>query len=306
MLNPSVISKMIVKNINKYGNPIGLGSREINNWWKGLDIKCGKGRILFTGMMYQLTPYITKITERFYNFENTAFESFIPMLNTLPTFSTNLAVKLFVKPERGDLGRFSAILKKIYLLLSKSGIKFYYNPKLDFYSGILLYDLGLDHYFEEYARKVTKELERNGVTEIITVDPHTTYALKELYPKYAEADFKVKIYLELIRGEASGSLTLHDPCYYARYLDFYDQPRELLGSAGAEYVDVRNSKGMTYCCGAPIEGLTPKLSCEIAKIRFSELSETGCKIVTMCPLCLARLKCYGDVYDIAEILGDVR
>ncbi len=298
LLKPDVISKVMIKNLKKCGNPIGLKNYEINKWWDGL--KVGKHcRILFTGMMYQLAPYIIEIAERLYRIENSFLENFFHVLVHLPPSLT----KVFIKPKSQDVSRFNTILVNIYRMLSKSGVDFGYNPKLDFYSGILLYDLGLDDVFEEHARKVSKKLVDAGVKEVITVDPHTTYALSELYPEYTGVEFKVKSYLELVRGKTRENVTIHDPCYYARYLDFYDQPRDLLRSAGAECVEVRNSKKMTYCCGAPIESITPKLSYEIAKIRYSELSETGCKIVTMCPLCLARLKTFGEVYDISEVLS---
>ena len=295
LLKPNEISKVMIKNLKKFGNPIGLKNDEINNWWSGLKVRKHR-RILFTGMMYQLAPYIIDIAERLYKIENSILENFFHVLAHLPA-------KVFIKPNPQDVSRFNTILVNIYRMLSKSGVEFGYSPELDFYSGILLYDLGLDDVFEEHARKVSKKLVDAGVREVITVDPHTTYALSELYPEYTEIEFKVKSYLELVRGKTRENVTIHDPCYYARYLDFYDQPRDLLRSAGAECVEVRNSKKMTYCCGAPIESITPKLSYEIAKIRYSELSETGCKIVTMCPLCLARLKTFGEVFDISEVLG---
>jgi len=301
LYKPENISRMLIKNLKKFGNPIGINNQEINTWWEGLNIKRKGGKLLFTGMMYQLTPYIVKITERLYSFENTPLES-LTSSNLMP----GSVVKILSKPDKADLQRFNEILVNIYSILSKSDIEFYYHPKLDFYSGILLYDMGLDNTFEEHARKVAEELEKDGVREIVTVDPHTTYALKKLYPEYTGAEFEVFSYLELVnvsKAKAKGCVTLHDPCYYARYLDIHDQPRDLLRSSGIECIDVRNSGKVTYCCGAPVESLSPKLSKEIAKIRFSELKEVGCEIVTFCPLCLANLKSFGDIKDIAEVLG---
>jgi Fe-S oxidoreductase len=300
LYRPESISRILIKNLKKFGNPVGISNQEINSWWRGFDIKRRGNKLLFTGMMYQLSPYIAKITERLYRLENTPLE-------TLASYSMPSSLtKLFSKPDRADLKRFNEILTNICSILLKSDVEFYYDPKLDFYSGILLYDVGLDDAFKEHAKKVAEELEKCGVRELVTVDPHTTYALKKLYPEFAGVEFEVFSYLELV--DVSGAkvkrcIALHDPCYYARYLDFHDRPRELLRSAGIEVVDVRNSGKMTYCCGAPIEGLSPKLSKEIAKIRFAELKETGCEIVTMCPLCLANLKFFGDVKDIAEVLG---
>ena len=61
-----------------------------------------------------------------------------------------------------------------------------------------------------------------GVQKIITVDPHTTYALKVLYPQYAGEQFEVRTYFELANVSSSrwaGPVTLHDPCFYGRYLE---------------------------------------------------------------------------------------
>ena len=55
---------------------------------------------------------------------------------------------------------------------------------MDRYSGILLYDLGDQRGFVRHARWLADRLQKAGVTKLITVDPHTTYALKELFPKY--------------------------------------------------------------------------------------------------------------------------
>ena len=300
MYKPGMVSKILVKNMKKFKNPIGVNNWELNSWWRVLNVKKSGRRLLFTGMMYQLAPYIAAITDKLYSFENTFFESLISTVSFVPSLT-----KVFFKPIEADLQRFNRILLNIYSILLKS-VEFCYNPKIDFYSGILLYDLGLDDIFERHARNVVETLEKNGVKEIITIDPHTTYALKELYPEYVGVEYEVFNYLEIARAgfKDEGCVTLHDPCYYARYLDIYDQPREILSSAGFECMDVRNSKKMTYCCGAPIESLSPKLAKEIAKIRFSELKETGCKIVTLCPLCLVSLKSFGNVYDIAEVLGE--
>ena len=84
---------------------------------------------------------------------------------------------------------------------------FFYRPDMDFYSGILLYDLGDQEGFEEHARFVAKTLKLHGVDKIITVDPHTTYALKELYPKYTGVSFEVQPYFTLLRPDEASRAT---------------------------------------------------------------------------------------------------
>ncbi len=135
------------------------------------------------------------------------------------------------------------------------------------YSGILLYDLGDLRYFKEHAKYVAKVLKENKVTKIITVDPHTTYALKVLYPKYIHISFDVVTYLELLNleGDVSKKVTLHDPCFYGRYLEISDCPRRLLKGIGVEVMDLQRNGKFTHCCGGPAESLSPKLADEIRK-----------------------------------------
>jgi len=296
LYKPEKISEILLKNLKEFGNPLGVPIQQINTWWKNLNL--GKGsKLLFTGMIYQLAPYIAKITELLRIFEDTPFEN---VLHILP----NTATRIISIPNKNDVQRYNGILLKIYSLLSKSDVGFYYDPALDSYTGIILHELGCDCEFQEHAKKVVERLEKSGVREIVTVDPHTTYALKKLYPQYTGVELEVFSYIELISASKveNECITLQDPCYYARYLSIYDQPRDLLRFAGIESVDVKNSKKITGCCGAPVESLSPKLSGEIAKLRYFELKETGCEIVTLCPLCLSNLSSFGDVKDIAEVL----
>ena len=146
---------------------------------------------------------------------------------------------------------------------------FFYHPEMDFYSGILLYDLGDQEGFAAHARFVARTLKLHGVKKIITVDPHTTYALKELYPKYTGETFEVQPYFSLLRlskaggGNGLGPVTIHDPCFYGRYLKLSEGPRQVLSSLGLEYVEVRNCGEFTSCCGGPAESVSPALNREI-------------------------------------------
>ncbi|MCX5891907.1 MAG: (Fe-S)-binding protein, partial [Deltaproteobacteria bacterium] len=135
----------------------------------------------------------------------------------------------------------------------------------------------------------------HGVKKIITVDPHTTYALKELYPKYTGETFEVQPYFSLLRlskaggGNGRGPVTIHDPCFYGRYLKLSEGPRQVLSSLGLEYVEVRNCGEFTSCCGGPAESVSPALNREILDRRVAELRASGAPVVTMCPICLANL-----------------
>ncbi len=299
------------QNIESTGNPLGLSSLQINTWWKKWDggklslignnrnIKNIKDTMLFTGLLYQLTPYIDRLVDYLYKLENTFLEKvtmFIP--------SSYLR---FLRPHK-EVEYFNGIVRKI-ATLTKHAVDFQYNPDLDFYSGILLYDMGDDEGFAKHASFVARKLREKGIRKLITIDPHTTYALKELYPEYANTEFEVRSYIEVLdfdeKKENTLTLTLHDPCYYGRYLEISNEPRRVLESLGIECKDIRNSRKFTSCCGGPVESISPRLTKEVAESRYAELSKTGCEIAVMCPICLGNLRRVGEVRDVSEIIWGV-
>ncbi len=211
--------------------------------------------------------------------------------------------------SKAEKKQFNGILVSISRLLTKSGVDFFYHPEMDFYSGILLYDLGDQEGFVEHARSVARTLKLHGVHKIITVDPHTTYALKELYPKYAGVSFEVQPYFALLRpnevsrGNGRPPVAIHDPCFYGRYLKVSEGPRRLLTGLGLTYAEVRNCEEFTSCCGGPAESVSPALNREILGRRVAELKASGAPVVTFCPICLANLIKAGlPVEDLASLL----
>lgn len=302
MIRPKYVIEILSKNIRKTRNPLGIKNEKINTWWKGVDIKSDGEWFFFTGMLYQLTPFIEAVVKYLEKIENSGFQRFLALSKNLP-IPFSLLNMITPKESRNEAER---ILKNIHSLLIKSGIDIFYLPELDFYSGILLYDFGDDDGFEKHARFVAEKLERARVEKIVTPDPHTTYALKKLYPEYVGVEFEVKSYIELIDGmksESKEEFVIHDPCYYGRYLEISDRIREILDGAGVNYRDVKYSKKMTNCCGGPIEALSPKISKEIAKLRLEELGNS--KVITFCPICLANLRrADGNVVDFALVIGD--
>jgi Fe-S oxidoreductase len=191
-------------------------------------------------------------------------------------------------------------------ILQASGVSFGYKPELDEYSGVLLYDLGDQESFVEHAVYVANKLKKAGIRKLITVDPHTTYAVKVLYPKYTGISFEVQTYFELasLKGaDSSTEVTLHDPCFYGRYLELADVPLNLLSGLGINCKPLNTSGSFTTCCGGPAESLSPKLAEEVGQRRVTELQANGGKIVAMCPICIANLQKAGaEVEDLSSLL----
>jgi Fe-S oxidoreductase len=307
MYNPKDIIDLIADNVKKTRNPFGIPKFAFNNWWKKAAVTHEGGALLFTGLMYQFVPYIEKSTGYLERFEDTFLSRFIRFAKYAPKVLQGLGLALITSGK--EKKKFNAILQNVAKILTKSNVDFYYDSTLDDYSGILLYDLGDQESFVRHARYVTDKLKKAGVKKLITVDPHTTYALKVLFPKYTGERFEVKTYFELVdvasgNGNGNGRVTLHDPCFYGRYLELSDVPAKVLAGLGIESVPIKNSGLFTNCCGGPAESVSPKLSSEIVTRRIDELNFTGEPIIAMCPICYGNLKKAGaDVEDLSTLIA---
>jgi hypothetical protein len=311
MFEPQVIIDLIADNVRKTRNPFGVPSSQLNTWWReagGFTRRPGDA-LLFTGLMYQAIPYIEATTRYLERLEDSRWAGALRLgrLNRyFPSFLLGRGFSLLTSKKEKQ--KFNGILHSICRLLKQSDAAVFYHPEMDFYSGILLYDLGDQEGFVEHARFVARNLRLHGVDKIVTVDPHTTYALKELYPKYIGETFEVTPYFTLLRlsppdnGNGQTPVAFHDPCFYGRYLKLSEQPRQVFQSLGLEYVEVRNHGEFTSCCGGPAESVSPALNREILDRRVAELKEAGAPVVTMCPICLANLLKAGlPVEDLANV-----
>jgi Fe-S oxidoreductase len=313
MFNPRVIIDLIAANLRKSRNPFGVPNSALNTWWQGAGgfTRRPGGALLFTGLMYQAIPLIeatTRYLERLEGTRKADYLRFGSLGRYVPGFLMGRGVGLLT--SRREKEKFDGILRAVCRVLTKSGVNFFYHPDMDFYSGILLYDLGDQEGFVAHARFVAQQLRLHRVEKIITVDPHTTYALKELDPKYAGASFEVQPYFTMVqpgRGQEKNGrppVAIHDPCFYGRYLKLAEGPRRLLDSLGLPYVEVRNCGEMTSCCGGPAESVSPALNREILGRRAEELRASGAPVITFCPICLANLIKAGlPVEDLATVVG---
>lgn len=257
-----------------YGNPLGV--KVSNNEISEILPRRGK-YTLFTGQLYQLMGYADRIS------------SILDLLRDHPSLlnvSTRSELSSIFLKFKGASHAFIESILCISKLLRGRDVA--YDPSADFYSGIFLYDLGFEEVFSEHAKKVFNELKERGITKVVTIDPHTTYALLSLYPRYVEGfDIDVTYYLELLDdlnlkvvGEIS--VAYQEPCYLVRHLRLSDIRSILESVKGLSLEKVRTS-----CCGGPIEYLYPERSRAIAKTRATELS-AGEKdlFITACPVCM--------------------
>ncbi|WP_292320867.1 (Fe-S)-binding protein [Caldisphaera sp.] len=299
----------------KTGYPVPVNKDALFKWAEPLKLPSNGDTYIYTGALYQLIPYIN-YTVKYLELisELSAGNSLINLVKKIVSISPYYLSSI-IKPNIKEINESELILKNIAKILQNhvKGISYLYED--DIYSGVLLYDFGMDDYFSIHAHRVFEKFKLKNVRRVITVDPHTTHVLREGYPRYVDKfDIEVINYLELldkanINAEKLGNLivTIHDPCYYSRYENIIDQPRKLLKSMGIKINEAKRSGKNTFCCGGPLESFSPKFSIDIAKMRMNQLISESNFIITMCPICKANLSRVKPsnvkLIDIAEILS---
>jgi len=305
MFNPRDIIEILAGNVKHTKSPFGIPRFMANSWWKHANLPEKGEYLLFTGLMYQFIPFIKKSTQYLEKYEGTRMAGYLKYARYVPSYLSGIGLAMITPGKEKKLA--GQHLKNIVYLLQKSKIDFCYRPDLDNYSGILLYDMGDQQGFIAHAKKLAEKLEHAGIKKIITVDPHTAYAIKELFPRYTGKSFEVKSYFELLdfdSKECSLEVTVHDPCFFGRYLEASDFPRKVLSNLGISISKIRNQGSFTSCCGGPAESISPGLSNEIMEKRVKELNQPGKPIIAYCPICLGNLKKSGaDVEDLSSLLA---
>jgi len=302
--------------MERYGFPVPAPRDAAYQWAHELGPRLpGRGRAyLYTGALYQLVPYIeASLAAR-------------ERLSRLPgaARAARLAARLGVaekalRPRRELLEWSRRVVSSAARLAATAhggGLAYLYED--DLYSGVLLHDLGLEEAFADHARRVYGALRARGAERIVTIDPHTTHVMRDVYPRYVDGySLEVVNYLELLDpgslepGGGGEAVAVHDPCLYARSLGIVEQPRRLLEAAGYEVREPRRAGRDTYCCGGPVEAVAPRLGLAIAEERLRELLDTGAeKVVTLCPVCFLSLTrasqalgLAAEIRDIAELLA---
>jgi Fe-S oxidoreductase len=307
-------------NVQRTGDPLGMKGVYWTEWVKGLHLPREGDSVLLTARMYQMLPYIKEVTK--------IISSAKPLLSRR---GLGAVVNMGNRFMGDKVIRFRALgsgkvrtkgtnaLRGIASALSAVGTMPAYLYEHEPYSGVLLYDLGLDEYIEEHVKKVYRLLKEHTVEKVVGVDPHTTFMLREVYPRYIE-DFtiEVKHYLEILsenvkalkkasKKSLEGEYVIHDSCYLTRELGVVEQVRKVSEGIGATVVEPENAKLDTACCGGPIEYAFRDLTERVSRTRIEELSAISRDIIVVCPICLINLQKYEkelgiNVWDIGELL----
>jgi Fe-S oxidoreductase len=271
-----------------------------------------------------MLPYVVQTTEM-----AAKAQPLVPMLSVklfskMAEYAGALAgdpvIRLGARREGEIKRRTESALTGIVAALRKAGIDPAYLFEKEPYSGVLLYDLGMEDAVAPIARDVSHILKSSGSQTVLTVDPHTTFMLRQIYPRYV-SDFNlvVRHYLDVLADAGNifpetrpvgvpEKIVLHDSCVMTRDLGIVEPLRTLLSRIGIEVVEPENCGINTGCCGGPIEYAYAKLSHSISCIRARELADNCRDVLVACPICLINLMKHEKdlgirVWDMGEILN---
>jgi Fe-S oxidoreductase len=185
--------------------------------------------------------------------------------------------------------------------------------------------LGDEAGFQRLAHQLMATLRERGVRRIVTADPHVLHCLRNEYPAL-DAAFAGRVevwhHTELLadllaRGglvpakPSAREVTLHDPCYLARYNGQTEAPRNALRGIGIKVVEMERSGSNARCCGggggAPYTDVPGKT--RIPDLRMADARSTGAAVLAVaCPQCTAMLEGVvgprPEVVDIAELVAE--
>jgi Fe-S oxidoreductase len=287
---------ILTDNLRLRGSVLPIPARQATRWARELDLPRGGETVLYTGLMYQLIPYI----ERLVALERRLGDTPLARLAGLGRRMNRLVngVAFVARPSARERAEYDRIPANVARLLQRAGVEFGYLYEDDLYAGALAYDLGATDAVKAHARRVVARLRARGVREVITIDPHTTNMLRSVYPTLVEGyDLRVRSYLEVLAERdlafptpLDTKVVVHDPCVYARYEGVIEPPRRLLEAAGIEVGEPEDSRGLTWCCGGPAEALFPDKAAAVATARVAQLRSVALECVTMCPICLVNLR----------------
>ncbi len=316
--------KTISGNMQRTGDPLGLKTVYWTRWAEGLDLPRQGSPLLFTGRMYQMLPYAVQATEMA---EKAAplvpvlsIRAFAKMAEITGALIADPILRLRARRAREIRDRAEAALSGIVSTLAAAGVQPAFLHDKEPYSGVLLYDLGLEEAAAPVAHSVYRILKASGAGTVLTVDPHTTFMLRQIYPRYITGfELQVHHYLEVLAASDSFApdpnaagfpekIVIHDSCVMTRDLEVVAPARTVLARLGIEVLEPENTKTDTACCGGPVEYAYADLSRSISCIRARELAGVCRDVLVACPICLINLMKHEKdlgirVWDMGEIIG---
>jgi len=162
---------------------------------------------------------------------------------------------------------------------------------------------GNEFLFNEMATANVEMLNQVAPKRIVTTCPHCLHTLKNEFPAFG-GYYKVVHHTQLIQellvdglikinNEIKSNITFHDPCYLGRQNKILEEPREIIQSTGANFVELPRHGRKSFCCGAGGAQMWKEEGPGEERVsinRFREAQETNVDILAVgCPFCIIML-----------------
>ena len=187
-------------------------------------------------------------------------------------------------------------------VLKKAGVNFACLAKQELCNGETARRLGNEYLYQTMAQMCVETLNGAPTKKVLVNCPHCFNTIKNEFPQFGgryevihAAEF-VKQLIESgklhVEGEFGKRTAYHDSCYYGRFNDVYDEPREVLAKSGAGLVEIERHKHFAMCCGAGggrmwIEEEPDK---RVNLLRTDQALETNPEAIAVsCPFCMTML-----------------
>ena len=231
----------------------------------------------------------------------------------------------------GSAGSFDDRAKKItrafVQILNSANVDFGVLGSEESSSGDAAKRAGNEFLFQMQAMMNIELLNSYNIKRIVTTCPHSYNTLKNEY-KGLGGEYQVLHHTEFItellahgklsinRDLKGKRITYHDPCYLGRANNVYDIPRELIKNLGVEFVEMKRSRRLSFCCGAGGAQMfkEPENGSQDININRTEeaLKLNPDVIATGCPFCNTMMtdgvkavdEGAAEVKDIAELIAE--
>jgi Fe-S oxidoreductase len=187
-------------------------------------------------------------------------------------------------------------------VLTAAGVDFACLGSEELCNGETARRLGNEYLYQAMAGACIETLNGYKVRKVIVNCPHCFNTIKNEFPQFG-GRYEVIHAAELVRGLiAEGRLQIkpefgkdtvyHDSCYYGRFNEVYDEPREVLAKTGAKVTEMHRHKQFGMCCGAGggrmwIEEDPDK---RVNLLRTAQALEKNPEVIAVsCPFCMTML-----------------
>ncbi|MGE5828067.1 MAG: (Fe-S)-binding protein [Micromonosporaceae bacterium] len=261
-------AQVMLRNLERAGDPWGRGAKARTEWMVGLPFEV---RVLGTDGADRLPDDVEYL------------------------FWVGCAGSLDDKAKRTT--------RSVAQLLHEAGVEFMVLGGGETCTGDPARRLGQELLFQQLAQQNVETLNTVGAKKIVVTCAHCFNAIANEYPQVGgryEVVHHTQLLARLVAEgrlvpahEVSTAVTYHDPCYLGRHNRIFTPPRELLGSVpGVQFTEMPRNQKTSFCCGAggARMWMEESIGTRINEARTDEALGTGAELVTAaCPYCIIML-----------------